>query len=85
MTKETKSINVTAYRDSKGNPCCAGDFRTGAVCVFYRTYKLGTGETCAFSDGLQLLQRRDGGEGTLIPCKECLVWGDLSINSQRLD
>ena len=78
---EIRQISVTAYRDRNGNPCCAWDFTTGAFCVFYRTHRFGTGETCVFmADGAGLrttaLARRDGGMGSLIPCAECPVWNN---------
>ena len=81
MKKEIRQISVTAYRDSKGNPCCAGDFSTGEVCKFYRTQRFGVNETCVFADQsgryAKTLERRNGGNGSLIPCAECPVWTNI--------
>ena len=80
MTKETKSITVIAYRDHEGNPGCAGDFHTGGVCMFYRTYRFGCSETCVFAEAVpgkrsQEMERRGkDGLGTLIPLPQCPVW-----------
>ncbi len=79
MQKETRQITVTAYRDKAGNPCCAANFNTGEVCVFYddiafqtRTQRFGANETCVFAK--QKLKKRKDGHGTLIPCSECPIW-----------
>jgi hypothetical protein len=74
------SIEVVAYRDKDGNPCCASDFKKGEVCVFYRSYRFGCGETCVFAETgaykrQQEMQRRgEDGLGTLIPLPQCPVW-----------
>lgn len=78
--EEIRQISVKAYRDRNGNPCCARDFTTGAVCAFYRTHRFGTGETCVFmldgaGPGIASLARR-GAAGSLIPCPKCPVWAD---------
>ena len=87
MSKEIKTIEVPAYRDSKGNPCCAQDFKTGEVCPFYYpTGAFGTHETCAFAKrdstyvkGVVGLERRGhDGAGTLIPSDTCPIWGDTT-------
>jgi hypothetical protein len=71
-------MQVTAYRDSKGNPCCAGDFPTGEVCPFYRTQRYGCHETCVFGDAegkyMKGLKRRENGDGSLIPLDNCPIW-----------
>jgi hypothetical protein len=73
----TRTINITAYTIN-GEPCCAKNFVTNAVCEFYRTKHFGCSEVCVFDISKQL-QRRENGVGTLIPNKECcIVWGDLS-------
>lgn len=78
MTKEIKTLEITAYRDQWGNPCCAGDFPSGEVCTFYRTKKFGTYETCVFGatemGNMKVLARRGDGEGTLIPLFNCPLW-----------
>lgn len=73
MKTEQKQITVNAYRDDENNPCCAKDFSTGEVCIFYRTKKFGCAEVCALNDG-EYLERRKNGNGTLIPIKKCLIW-----------
>ena len=72
MQKETRQITVPAYRDKEGNPCCAIDFNSGEVCLFYRTARFGTHEICNFTN--LNLQRRNNGGGTLIPCAQCPIW-----------
>ena len=76
------TIKVKAYRDSKGNPACARNFRTGEVCIFYRTQRFGCHETCVFGDTeskyMESLKRRDGGNGSLIPLTRCPVWTNAS-------
>lgn len=79
MTTETKTIEVPAYRDDNGNPCCAANFQTGEVCPFFRTQCFGTHETCVFAesaDGKRTrgINRRGDGAGTLIPLDTCPVW-----------
>ncbi len=64
MTEQhTIHLPVIRYRDKAGNPTCAADFQTGDVCKFYRTQRLGIGETCVFAEthsaiALDLLQER---------------------------
>lgn len=80
----TIHLPVVRYRDKDGNHTCATDFKTGEVCEFYRTQRMGTWETCLFSpaDGLpyhESMQRRTDEEagpdmGTLIPGAWCPVW-----------
>ena len=85
MTEQhTIHLPVIRYRDQAGNPTCAADFEIGDVCKFYRTQRLGTGETCVFAETpegsryAQSMDRRDGvqgpGMGTLIPGDWCPVW-----------
>lgn len=80
MTTETKTIEVKAYRDEQGFPCCAGDFKTGKVCIFYRIQNFGTNETCVFVEEynnrgmMASLRRRKDGLGSLIPFKDCPIW-----------
>lgn len=69
-----KTIKIDAYKDNQGNPCCARDFSTGEVCQFYRTVKFGCTDTCVFAEDGDHLWRRKGGDGTLIPIKNCPVW-----------
>lgn len=70
----SKTIKVQAFTDKNGLPTCAIDFGTGEVCKFYRTTRFGCTETCVFIDNNYNLNRRDKGEGSLIPCKECPLW-----------
>ena len=82
--QHTVHLPVVRYRDAAGNPTCAVDFETGDVCQFYRTQRLGTGETCVFAETgthskyADNMDRRDGvqgpGMGTLIPGAWCPVW-----------
>lgn len=78
MTKEIKQIPIEAYRNIDGEPCCAKNFETGEVCVFYRTQKMGCNETCIFAQTNDkywpTLKRRFGGTWTLIPHEKCPIW-----------
>lgn len=79
MPQIAKNIPVVGYTDKNGLPTCAINFETGEVCSFYRTQRFGCNETCLFAEvgqrGLSaMLFRRENGNGSLIPCKECLVW-----------
>ena len=74
---ETKTIEVPVYRDREGNPTCAKDFTTGAVCQFYRTQRMGCHETCVFAENAgryaaSMLRRGD--IGSLIPLNTCPLW-----------
>jgi hypothetical protein len=75
-TKETRAIEVQAYRDPEGRPTCAACFRTRQVCVFYRTRKMGLVEECALDEHRRLERRGKDGLGFLKPGKRCLVWGE---------
>jgi hypothetical protein len=85
IKETTKTIEVTAYTHNN-KPCCAKNFDTGEVCVFYRTQRMGCNETCIFADQSgkygQLLERRNNGNGTLIPHDNCPVWSK-TINDKR--
>jgi hypothetical protein len=82
--RHTIHLPVFRYRDQAGNPTCAADFEIGDVCKFYRTQRMGCGETCVFAETregsryAQSMDRRDGvqgpGMGTLIPGAWCPVW-----------
>ena len=78
MTKLTRMLEVTAYRDDAGKPCCAMDFSIAEVCRFYRTTRFGCEETCVFMEDhgvFPRLERRGENEcGTLIPCDTCPIW-----------
>ena len=80
-TQETKQIEVPAFRDGDGNPCCAGDFSNGEVCPFYRTQRFGCHETCVFADDngkyMEGMKRRDDGRGSLVPLKTCPIWKNI--------
>lgn len=68
---------VTRYTDPDGNPTCAASFKTGEVCQFYRTQRLGTHETCLFapeSKGVHEKTERRGNKGSLIPQATCPLW-----------
>jgi hypothetical protein len=73
-----KKIEVEIYVDKQGAPTCASNFETGEVCIFYRTTKFGAIETCSFADNsgryASPLERKNNGEGSLIPGKFCKVW-----------
>lgn len=82
MIKQVQ-ILIDIYFDPDGNRTCALDFRTGKVCKFYRTKRMGTYETCVFApneyryDGL--LNRRES-NGALIPGEWCpLTESELPI------
>ena len=89
MKEETKiTLDVIRYRDQENRPTCAGNFETDDVCIYYRTQRFGTHETCLFAGeghrGLGAsLQRRKSivgnipSNGTLIPIKECPIWKDI--------
>lgn len=76
-----KKIDVKAYITNKNEPCCAKDFNTGEVCIFFRTQRMGCNETCLFADQQgkywKILERRKNGIGTLIPHDNCPVWNDV--------
>lgn len=85
MTEQhTIHLPVIRYRDKSGQPTCAADFQTGDVCQFYRTQRMGVGETCLFAETgsysryADTMKRREGSEGpgmgSLIPGKWCPVW-----------
>lgn len=67
-----KQIDIIAYINDDGEPCCAKNFDTGEVCIFYRTKNFGTRELCIIND-MELKRRKDG-VGTLIPHKLCPIW-----------
>lgn len=79
METVDKIVTFAAYKDDDGNPCCAKQFGTGEVCIFYRTAKFGLIETCAFLDTHVSLKRRNEGIGTLIPCDKCILWNKEKI------
>ena len=78
-----RSDDRTPHNSPACNPLPA-DFETGDVCKFYRTQRLGIGETCVFAEThsgskyADNMMRRDGaqgpGMGTLIPGDWCPVW-----------
>ena len=82
--QHTVHLPVVRYRDAAGNPTCAVDFETGDVCQFYRTQRMGVGETCVFAETASNskyadnMMRRDGPQGpdmgSLIPGDWCPVW-----------
>jgi len=78
MTSEAFLMPVTRYKDKAGNPTCATDFNAGHVCQFYSTQRFGCDETCLFANKefryWQSLNRRDGGNGSLIPLRSCPLW-----------
>lgn len=74
MTTEIRTITVDAYRDSKGQPCCAANFQTGAVCLMLRSRFFGTQDVCALEDSGVSLLRRENGHGSLIPHSKCPLW-----------
>ena len=78
IIKDVK-FTVDAYTHN-GHPLCAKDFSKGEVCRFYINQRMGMNETCLFADKSgkywQELNRRDNGEGTLIPMDNCPVWSD---------
>ena len=80
---ETAMIAVERFRDSAGRPTCAANFETGAVCRFYATQRFGCHETCMFAGDKASgkywppLERRDNGNGVLIPMAGCPVWPEI--------
>ena len=90
----TIHLPVIRYRDKAGNQTCAADFQTGDVCTFYRTQRMGVGETCVFAETASNskyadnMVRRDGvqgpGMGTLIPGAWCPVWRTNEIDPPPL-
>ena len=80
-------ISITRYRDKNMEETCASDFTNGDVCVFYRTAKFGTDETCLFleyQNNKKTLERRGNGEGSLVPFEGCPVWRPkLSISNSN--
>ena len=77
-TEEPGSMAIVRYLDEEGQPTCASDFQNGRVCIFYGTQKFGCSETCWFADQdgrrWTQMQRRNGGEGTLVPLPTCPLW-----------
>jgi len=75
---DTFNLEVIRYYDAENNPTCAVDFKNNLVCKFYLTQKFGCWETCFFADQngkyKQILNRRKGGNGTLIPLENCPLW-----------
>jgi hypothetical protein len=74
-----KTIPVVGFLDKNNLPTCAVNFQTGEFCSFYRTQRMGCHETCLFAEvgdrGIAtMLFRRENGQGSLIPCKECPIW-----------
>jgi len=88
MKDETKSIDITVYRDSKGNPTCAKDFPTGQICRFYRTQRFGCHETCVFADDsgkfLKSMIRRGKGDGSLVPLDNCPLWDEDEVSQIKV-
>ena len=82
-TEEPGHLPIVRYRDEEGNPTCACDFQNGRVCIFYGTQKFGCSETCWFADkdGRRWIpmQRRKGGEGTLVPLTTCPLWPNAAL------
>ena len=73
------NLEIEKFTDSDGNQTCAIDFKKRNMCIFYMTHKFGCGETCFFADNNSSnmwapLERRKGGEGSLIPHNECPIW-----------
>jgi len=83
-TEEPGHLPITRYRDEDGQPTCASDFQQGRVCIFYATQKLGCLETCWFADKegrrWEPMQRRNGGEGTLVPLRTCPLWTNAEVS-----
>ena len=78
---EQHTITVTAYRTPEGKPTCAENFDEGRVCMMLRSTRWGLADVCALdvdrgrkANGLQ---RDNGGNGYLIPCAGCPVWGEV--------
>jgi len=83
-TEVPATMPVALYLDEDGQPTCASDFQNGCVCIFYGTQKFGCSETCWFAekDGRQWMpmQRRNGGEGTLVPLPTCPLWHNVKVS-----
>ena len=87
MKTINKTIEIKAFVDDDGKPCCAANFAYNDVCIFYRSKSYGQKETCVFANDGELLTRRDhngvAGKGMLIPLKSCPVWGDEATAVKR--
>ena len=68
------TIDVKKYTRN-GTHVCAENFKTGKVCEFYRTQRIGTHETCLFAplDDHGYTEELKRVEGTgLVPGKFCI-------------
>lgn len=76
MKPEIKKLPIVIYRTSEGRPTCARSFKTGKVCIFYRSGNFGTEETCVFApegeDGKA--EKIERVQGFLHPPLWCPVW-----------
>jgi hypothetical protein len=78
MTTHYTQLEVEIYFDDANNQTCALHF-PDKVCKFYMTIGMRAIETCYFADhenGETLVRRGHCENGTLIPCKNCPLWGN---------
>ena len=73
---EQRNITIEVFRDKEGHPTCSKNLETGEFCRFLRTSHMGCREHCGYATRNDTLERRNAGEGTLIPHKDCPVWKD---------
>ena len=72
---ETKTLEFAVFRDANGRPTCCKNLEEKKFCQFLRTRMMGIVEVCGFCHDIDLY-RRDGGEGSLEPNKNCPFWKD---------
>lgn len=75
---ETTTLTIKRFRDKEGNPTCARNFQTGEVCQFFTTTRFGSIEMCGYLNDAEhideVLERRNGSLGYLIPSRTCPLW-----------
>lgn len=73
----TINLPIKAYKTDYGEPTCARQFPK-EVCIFYVTvWKADRSclqERCRFPGLNEVLEREEGGDQRLIPCKGCPIW-----------
>lgn len=87
---EDFKLSVKRYRDKKGRPTCASNFATEEVCVFYRTERFGTNDTCVFAsvnykykETMERYLESDGIIGCMIPLRLCPIWKDEQVTDKK--
>lgn len=84
MKEETINKPVTRYFDKDDQPTCAINFKTGQVCIYYRTVRFGCSDTCIWFENPSstYLRRRDKGDGSLIPHADCPLFDEMEDESR---